>query len=154
MTIYTPDIERSKVHGVCQEKYAVIVYIYGKDNSIFRMSSFSNLNDKHHLYNAELIATFDTIFIMFNYRQNQFSSLYLDGVYPGNLMLFDQNLVLQWTRQYIDAFCGDSGRVTLNGHSLGGYAIQLHLISKLSNQLVKTAILQSPSGLFKVGKST
>lgn len=150
MTIYTPDIERSKVNGVCQNKYAVIVYIYGFDNSIFRMSPFSKWDDKHHLYNAELIPTFDTIFIMFNYRQRQFASLFLDGVYPGNLLLFDQNLVLRWASEHIDDFCGDKERITLNGQSYGGYATELHLISKLSNKIINTAIVQSSPGFFKV----
>lgn len=154
MTIYTPDIDRSRVNGVCQKKYAVIVFIYGFDNSIYQMSTFSKWNDKHHLFNGELIPTFETIFIMFNYRQRVFSSFYLDGVYPGNLLLFDQNLALQWASEYIGEFCGDTGRVALNGHSHGAFSTELHLISKLSNKLINAAIVQSSPGFFRVCKST
>ena len=150
MTIYTPDIERSKVNGVCRKKFAVIVYITGAEGSIFRMSLFSKWNEQHHLYNGELFPTFETIFLMFNYRQRAFSSLYLDDVYPGNLPLFDQNLALQWTSEYIGDFCGDNQRITLNGHSFGAFSTQLHLISKLSNRMINTAIVQSSPGFFKV----
>ena len=151
LNMWTPDLEASKVNGVCRKKYAVIIYLFGFDNSIFRMSPFSRWDDKRHLYNAELIPTFETIFIILNYRQRLFSSFYLHEAYPGNLLLFDQNLALQWTRQHIDAFCGDTERLTLNGQSHGAFATELHLISKISNRLFSTAIVQSSPGFFKVG---
>lgn len=61
LNVWTPDIEKSKANGTCQKKYAVIVYIYGYDSSIYQMSSLAKWNEKHHFYNAERIATFDTI---------------------------------------------------------------------------------------------
>ena len=63
--------------------------------------------------------------------------------YPGNAGMKDQVLVLKWVKEYISHFGGDPNKVTLMGHSAGGYAIALHMISPLSQNYFHQAILMS-----------
>ena len=67
-----------------------------------------------------------------------------DSEVPGNAGFLDQVLALQWVRDNIDAFGGDSSRVTVFGQSSGGQSVLMHLISPMSAGLFHRAIAQSP----------
>lgn len=61
----------------------------------------------------------------------------------GNYGLHDQLAALAWVRRNIDAFGGDSSRVTLFGQSAGATDIACLLTSPLAEGLLHRAILQS-----------
>ena len=62
---------------------------------------------------------------------------------PGNVGLLDQQLALQWVQEHIADFGGDPTRVTIFGESAGAASIGLHMLSDGSNDLFRSAIMQS-----------
>jgi carboxylesterase type B len=70
-----------------------------------------------------------------------------DEVILGNGGLKDQNLALQWVRDNIAAFGGNSSDVTIFGESAGGASVGLHVVSPMSRNLFKGAIMQSGTAL-------
>lgn len=63
--------------------------------------------------------------------------------YPGNAGFKDQVLVLKWVKEYIFYFGGDANKVTLMGHSAGGFSVALHMVSPISKNLFHQGILMS-----------
>jgi para-nitrobenzyl esterase len=68
-----------------------------------------------------------------------------DPMHPtsGNYGLLDQQLALQWVRDNVAAFGGDSANVTIAGTSAGGQSVGFHLVSPASAALFHRAIVQS-----------
>ncbi len=79
-----------------------------------------------------------------NYRLGAFGFLYL-GIddAPGNVGLHDQALAIQWIKDNIQYFGGNPESLTLFGESAGSGSISIHLMSTLSNNVVRRAILES-----------
>jgi len=65
----------------------------------------------------------------------------------GNWGLLDQNMALRWVQENINAFGGDSSRITIFGQSSGGMSVKFHLVSPLSRSLFSRAIVHSGGGL-------
>lgn len=61
----------------------------------------------------------------------------------GNWGLLDQILGLEWIQEYIGAFGGDKGKVTVMGESAGAVAISLLMLISQAHGLFRRAILQS-----------
>lgn len=61
----------------------------------------------------------------------------------GNFALLDMVAALKWVQRNIDAFGGDSGRVTVFGESAGARNIYSLLVSPLAEGLFHGAIIQS-----------
>lgn len=61
----------------------------------------------------------------------------------ANFALLDQAAALEWTRDNIAAFGGDTGRVTIFGESAGAYDVAGLLVSPPAEGLFHRAILQS-----------
>ncbi|KAF9139676.1 hypothetical protein BGX30_007616 [Mortierella sp. GBA39] len=57
--------------------------------------------------------------------------------------LYDQILGLEWIQEYIAAFGGDKGKVTVMGESAGAVAISLLMLIPQAHGLFRRAILQS-----------
>jgi carboxylesterase type B len=88
------------------------------------------------------------IFVSLNYRVSIFGFLYMDHENaPGNQGLLDQNMALRWIYNNIQYFGGDSSKITIFGESAGSASVSLHMLSKLSSNLFKSAIMQSGSSL-------
>ena len=59
--------------------------------------------------------------------------------------MYDQVLAIQWIKDNAKHFGGDPDNILLFGESAGGYSTSLHMVSPLSRNLFKRAILQSGS---------
>lgn len=66
---------------------------------------------------------------------------------PGNQGLLDQNMALRWIYNNIQYFGGDNSKITILGESAGSASVSLHLLSPLSRDFFKSAIMQSGSSL-------
>ena len=60
-----------------------------------------------------------------------------DEIAPGNQGLKDQVLALQWVKENIDNFGGDSDNVTIFGGSAGGASVHYLCISPLAKGFFK-----------------
>ena len=88
----------------------------------------------------------DVIMVSFNYRLSILGSLYLDrDKVPGNQMMRDQILALQWVQENIGQFGGDKGRVTIFGESAGGMSVMNLVLSPAAKGLFTAAITMSGS---------
>lgn len=129
----------------CDQKRPVIVFIHGGafqwgDSSLFVYDA------------ANFVALSDVIYVTFNYRLGIFGFLSLETPeLPGNMGLWDQNLVLKWVRRNIGDFGGDPDAVTLRGQSSGGISVALHAVSPQSRDLFKRMILESGTGPSMIG---
>jgi len=58
----------------------------------------------------------------------------------GNYEMLDQRLALEWVNKNIAMFGGDASRITIGGHSSGGFSVAFHLFSPASRGLFHSAI--------------
>ncbi|KAL1492073.1 hypothetical protein ABEB36_012568 [Hypothenemus hampei] len=92
--------------------------------------------------------THNIIVVTINYRLGIFGFLStLDDNAPGNYALKDQVLSLQWVKNNIANFGGDTNRITIVGQSAGAASSHLHMVSPSSKGLFSQAISQSGTGL-------
>ncbi|XP_077866303.1 cAMP-regulated D2 protein-like [Saccoglossus kowalevskii] len=61
----------------------------------------------------------------------------------GNYGIFDQRFALEWVKDNIVAFGGDSSMVTIVGQSVGAQSVAIHLTTPRSQQLFHRAIMES-----------
>ncbi|KAL3223133.1 hypothetical protein MRX96_027738 [Rhipicephalus microplus] len=100
---------------------------------------------------ANFVALTNIVYVTFNYRLGIFGFLSLETPdMPGNVGLWDQNMVLKWVRDNIASFGGDPRQVTLGGQSAGATSAALHAVSPHSRYLFKRLITQSGSPLSMV----
>ncbi|KAH7952438.1 hypothetical protein HPB52_023459 [Rhipicephalus sanguineus] len=100
---------------------------------------------------ANFVALTDVVYVTFNYRLGIFGFLSLETPdMPGNVGLWDQNMVLKWVRDNIASFGGDPRQVTIGGQSAGATSAALHAASPHSKHLFKRLITQSGSPLSMV----
>ncbi|KAK8779562.1 hypothetical protein V5799_019101 [Amblyomma americanum] len=121
----------------CDAKLPVVVFIHG--------GGFQWGDSALFLYDGSNLApTADIVLVTFNYRVSIFGFLSVgDDRAPGNMGLWDQNLVLKWVRDNIGYFGGDAKEVTLWGQSAGGASAGMHAVSPHSKGLFKRIIMQS-----------
>lgn len=118
--------------------YPVMVFIHGGN---FQKGSSD-------LYVQEKFIENEIILVTFNYRIGVLGFLSTgDGACPGNFGLKDQVLALEWVRDNIRSFGGNSSSVTLFGHGAGAVSVFLHILSPSSQGLFHRAITQSGSPL-------
>ncbi len=104
------------------------------------------------LYNgARLARRGDVVVVTINYRLGAFGYLYLNELLPGeglsaNCGQLDQVAALQWVRDNVEAFGGDSGNVTIFGESAGAAAVGTLLGMPAARGLFHRAVLQSGAG--------
>jgi len=126
----------------------VMVWLHGGSN---RVGSGSQ-----PIYDGTSLAAHGVLVVTVNYRLGVFgfySHPALTAESPhhssGNYGLLDQLAALQWVQQNIAQFGGDPGNVTVFGESAGSVDIGMLLVSPLSTNLFRRAILESgpPFGL-------
>lgn len=83
------------------------------------------------VYNPQtFVAATNTIVVTVNYRLGIYGNLYLEGEFPGNQAILDQNEALRWIRNNAEAMGGDATRITIVGHSSGAGHVGYHLFFK------------------------
>ena len=133
MNIYVPALDARA------NNFTVMVYIHG--GGFYTKSA--NLHD-----GARMSTQGQVIVILLNYRLGMFGFLSTeDNSSPGNYGLWDQIEALKWINANIHYFGGNPSRVTLFGHSAGGYSIGLLLVSKHAYGLFQRAIAMSGLGV-------
>ncbi|KAH7952439.1 hypothetical protein HPB52_023460 [Rhipicephalus sanguineus] len=144
INVWKPTSVCAEPHATCKQKIPVFVFIHGGG---FQWGDSALL-----IYDpANFVALTDVIVVTFNYRVgiDGFLSLEIPEI-PGNMGLWDQNMVLKWVRGNIASFGGDPNDVTLGGQSAGSTSVGLHVVSPHSKGLFKRAIMQSGSPLSMV----
>jgi carboxylesterase type B len=102
------------------------------------------------LYDGEVLAALgDVIVVSVNYRLGALGFLTTthDSI-GGNMGMYDQVLAINWVKDNIFAFGGDSDNIVLFGQSAGATSAGLHLFSPLTRDISSRVILQSGGPLF------
>uniref|UniRef100_A0AAU7E4B0 acetylcholinesterase n=1 Tax=Cupiennius salei TaxID=6928 RepID=A0AAU7E4B0_CUPSA len=117
----------------------VIVYLhpgaFSAGSSNFRAHDGSHLSSRG-----------DAVVVTINYRLGVFG--YFLGYTEeanGNMGMYDQIMAIKWVKDNAKSFSGDPENVVLMGVSAGAMSVSGHMISPLSKNLFKKAIIQSGS---------
>jgi len=131
LNIYTPTLTRSTNPFALK---AVMLWIHGGGYTI------GSGSDYDPVYFMEK----DVVVVTFNYRLGALGFLtFGNDLASGNLGLRDQQLAIQWTRNYIQNFGGDPNKITIFGESAGGGSVHAQVLSHLNQGLIHGAIAQS-----------
>ena len=110
-------------------------YISGSCNSI--------------VYDLDYLPLHEIVLVTINYRLGPFGFLKLDEATNGQIKstgnegLMDQKLAIQWVKENIDEFGGDSENITLFGESAGAWSVALQSSISPEGNLFSKAICQS-----------
>ncbi len=121
-------------------KIPVFVWIYG-GGFVSGSSSFPAYNGRH-------LAEHGILFVSFNYRLSSLGFMVLKneekpGCFDCNYGLKDQLLALEWVKENIEVFGGDSNNITVGGESVGAFSITALLTSAKTKELFHKVILLS-----------
>jgi carboxylesterase type B len=122
LNVYTPELP---TNGQTMNK-SVLFYIHG--GAYYTGSGLSNdYGGPYYLMDH------DIVLVTINYRLGLLGFLAL-GIpeCPGNAGFKDQVLALKWVQSHIEKFGGDPNKVTIMGHSAGGFSTVLHMVSPMS----------------------
>ena len=123
----------------------VMVWIHG--------GAFANGTGAVPHYDGTRFARDGVVLVTINYRLGVDGFLFLaDGV--ANLGLLDQVAALEWVRDNIAAFGGDSGNVTIFGESAGGMSVTTLLSMPRARGLFKRVIAESGAGHHAISTGT
>jgi len=131
-------------HNCCSTKAVpslpVLVFLHG--------GGYVSGSGSRLLYGPELFMDREVVLVCINFRLSVLGGLYIPGgKAPGNQMMRDQVLGLQWVQENISKFGGDPKKVTIFGESAGGMSVMNHVLSPMSAGLFSAAIAQSGSPL-------
>ncbi|KAJ8064694.1 hypothetical protein OCU04_007015 [Sclerotinia nivalis] len=120
-------------------KKAVLVWIYGGGfNS--GSSSTPSMNGKH------IVEQEDVIVVSINYRVNIFG-FPGDPDSPANLGFLDQRLAVEWVRDNIENFGGDTSRIIISGQSAGSASVDFYNYAWVEDPIVAGFIPESGTAL-------
>jgi len=125
------------------EKLPVLAWIYG--------GGFTAGMTSTPLYDGTHFAQKGVVFVSISYRVGSFGFLATpqlsreSGHGSGNYGLLDQLAGLKWIQRNIAKFGGDPSKVTVFGHSAGGFAVSMLAGSPLAKGLFRGAISESGS---------
>lgn len=91
------------------------------------------------------------IVVTINYRLNIFGFPNAGGLNDQNLGLLDQRAALEWVRDNIASFGGDSSRITMWGQSAGAISTDYHNFAFPSDPIVTSFFAQSGSVFLDIG---
>lgn len=122
------------------EKLPVYFWIYG--------GGFQTGFSAEMEFDGERIARRGIVVVTINYRLNMFGFMCHPEITaenpdePANFGLLDQRMALQWVKDNIAAFGGDSENITIGGQSAGGGSV-LNQIAYGTKGLFKRAVVHS-----------
>jgi len=131
------------------ERLPVMVWIHG--------GAFTAGMTSIPLYDGTHLAQKGVVLVSIAYRVGPFGFLATQqlaqetGKGSGNYGLLDMIAALRWVKKNIEAFGGDTSRVTLFGESAGGIAVSMLAASPLAKGLFQRAISES-GGYFQPPK--
>lgn len=116
----------------------------------FHGGAFFSGSSDLDLYDGEVLASLgDVILVSVNYRLGALGFLTTNHeTIGGNMGMYDQVLAINWIKENIFAFGGDSDNIVLFGQSAGATSAGLHLFSPLTREIPSRVILQSGGPLF------
>jgi para-nitrobenzyl esterase len=124
-----------------REKLPVIAWIYG--------GGFAGGSTSSPLYDGTHFAQKGLVFVSISYRVGSLGFLATpalsreSGHGSGNYGLLDQIAGLEWIRANVAKFGGDPSKVTLLGHSAGGFSVSMLAGSPLAKGLFCAVISES-----------
>ncbi|MBB5187467.1 carboxylesterase type B [Zhongshania antarctica] len=121
-------------------KLAVMVYIHG--------GAYDSGSAYLPLYDGQSLAKRGVVVVNIQYRLGAEGFMHFDGMVDGqpsidNRGFLDMILGLQWVRDNIEAFGGDSENVTIFGESAGACAVYALAASPMAKGLFKRVIAMS-----------
>ncbi|XP_052826290.1 cholinesterase 2-like [Octopus bimaculoides] len=140
LNIWAPT-EARKFHS----NLTTMIWIYG--------GGFISGSSAKDVFDGRWLAVSQNIIVAsLNYRLGPFGFLSLDDERaPGNMGLLDQNLAIKWIHDNIASFGGDPDKLTLFGQSAGAISIGMHVISPMSRNLFRNAIMMSGTANTELG---
>lgn len=145
LNVWTPaDLEKKDA-----QKLPVYVWIYG--------GGFQTGFTAEMEFDGERIARRGIVVVTIAYRLNMFGFMSHPEITkenpeaPTNFGLLDQRMAIQWVKDNIEAFGGDSQNITIGGQSAGGASV-LTQILKGSDGLFNRAVCHS--GMFYMPGNT
>eukprot|EP01132_Coremiostelium_polycephalum_P004623 gene4623-5774_t len=131
LNVFTPRKNSTEI----QPLKPVMVYIPG--------GRFESGTASVPMYEPEyFVKSANIVVVTVNYRLGFLGFLGSDET-NGNFGFLDQVVALQWVRNNIHAFGGDRNKITIVGESAGAASVVAHLVSPLSLNLFRAAVLQS-----------
>lgn len=115
----------------------VLIYIHG--------GAFIMDGHREPMLEPDLISSYgDIVVVTMKYRMGVFGCLFADREdVPGNVLLDDQALAIEWIYDNIQYFGGDPEQITLSGLSAGSISVALHYLNPNINRLIKRVIMRS-----------
>lgn len=129
LNIWVPQI----VNESC-DKLPVMIFIHGGSFN-FGTSSEDSVNG------ASLAKNGNVIVVTLNYRLGFFGFLTDDQAQNSNQGLRDQQMAIQWVHENIGSFGGNSGKISIFGHSAGAISVGILLLNP--NLPIVSGIMQS-----------
>ena len=148
LNVWTPAKEAN-------EKLPVYVWIYG--------GGWQTGFTAEMEFDGERMARRGIVVVSLCYRLNMFGFMSHPEITaenpeePGNFGLLDQRMAMQWVKDNIEAFGGDSNNITIGGQSAGGGSVLCQIAKgtegkngeKLYNRaIVHSGLFYSPDGSF------
>lgn len=137
LNIWTPQGETSGL--------PVLVWIHG--------GAFANGSGAVSIYDGTNFARDGVICVTINYRLGADGFLYT-GEGTTNFGILDQIAALEWVRDNIAAFGGDSSNVTIAGESAGGMSVTTLLSLPQTKGLFRRVIAESGAGHHVLSSAT
>lgn len=129
------------------QSHSVMVFIHGGG---FHLGSSSIKN-----FGPEYFMDNEVVLVTLQYRLGVFGFLSTgDEVVPGNMGLKDQVRAMEWVKENVGFFLGNSEQITIFGNSAGGSSVHMHMQSPLSKNLFERAISQSGTALSSFALTT
>ena len=138
LNVFTPEGTREG------DKLPVLVYLHG--------GGFTGGCGHEKHFDGPVWPTKGVIGVTLNYRLGPMGFVCLpelaeEAGYTGNYGLVDQMTAIQWVKNNIASFGGDSENITIMGQSAGAASVQMQCQSPLTDGLFQKAIMSSGCGL-------
>ena len=126
------------------DKLPVLVYIHG--------GGFTGGCGHEKHFDGPQWPACDVIGVTINYRLGPMGFVCLpqlqeEAGHTGNYALYDQMTAIQWVKDNIASFGGDSENITVMGQSAGAMSVQLQCQSPLTKGLFQKAVMSSGCGM-------